>query len=156
MAIAEMKAKTTGRVRGNGGRRQPVKSSMAKRKTWNRISACVAETSEKGEEKAEFVASNTYKVPEEKDRTNFEHELNRRRQAMQSMDGFLACEVERASDDVYTVTQRWRSRSEYEQWMKSPERRRSHFGIGVWQLKTSTKHEVPEEFVPFVHDSLSS
>ena len=156
MAIAEMKAKMTERVRGNGGRRQHVKSNVAKRKTWKRISACVVETSEKGEEKAEFVASNTYKVPEEKDRTSFEHELNRRRQAMQSMDGFLACEVERASDDVYTVTQRWRSRSEYEQWMKSPERRRSHFGIGVWQLKTSTKHEVPEEFVPFVYDSLSS
>lgn len=80
---------------------------------------------------------------------------NARVEAMKQHDGLLECTIEDKGEGLYTITQSWSSREAYERWMKSPHRRRSHFGKGVWQFKTGSKYEVPEEYVPFILESLS-
>lgn len=109
-----------------------------------------------------------YKVSDADAERRFREVVARREEGMRSMEGFVSHELREEGDGVFTVEQmygggctllrptihlwnvrtegkggrawrRWESKQCYERWMKSEERRKSHFGSGVWQVRLCYK-----------------
>mmetsp|Transcript_12142 Transcript_12142/g.16550 ORF Transcript_12142/g.16550 Transcript_12142/m.16550 type:complete len:148 (+) Transcript_12142:121-564(+) len=95
-----------------------------------------------------YTAENKYKCKDSKAAENLRAEWAKREAAMRTLPGFTSFELKEIGGGVFAASQTWDSKAEYEGWMDSDYKRKSHFYGNIYQFSTKDKYSVPEEFMP--------
>ncbi len=78
-------------------------------------------------------------------------EMASRQTAMKAAPGFVSCDFHPGPGvNEHTFKQQWSTKQAYEDYMNTPERRRSHLAAGVYQYLPKDKWSVPENFTPLL------
>jgi hypothetical protein len=80
----------------------------------------------------------------------FLDEMRFREEKMKTMPDYVSSQLTEIGANVYEFSQEWKTKEGFERWMNTPERRRSHFPVGVYQYLPKDKWSVPENFAPVI------
>eukprot|EP00242_Pyramimonas_sp_CCMP2087_P007040 CAMPEP_0198199046 /NCGR_PEP_ID=MMETSP1445-20131203/2380_1 /TAXON_ID=36898 /ORGANISM="Pyramimonas sp., Strain CCMP2087" /LENGTH=153 /DNA_ID=CAMNT_0043868757 /DNA_START=71 /DNA_END=532 /DNA_ORIENTATION=- len=97
-----------------------------------------------------YSAENKYKCADAFSCQSLKSEWQNRESKMKSFSGFVSFSLQEVSPQVYAAVQVWNSKEEYEAWMGSDFKRKSHFSGSIYQYTTKDKYSVPEEFMPIL------
>ena len=104
-----------------------------------------------------YVAKNTFTIPSdeagvklEEIKRRFLEEMQFREQKMKTMPDYTSSSLKEVGANTYEFSQEWKTKEGFEGWMNTPERRRSHFPVGVYQYLPNDKWSVPENFAPVI------
>ena len=104
-----------------------------------------------------YVAKNTFVIPSDEAGVKaadivrqFLSEMDGRERKMKTMPDYTSSSLREVGTNTYEFTQEWKTKVGYESWMNTPERRRSHFPVGVYQYLPKDKWSVPENFAPVI------
>ena len=104
-----------------------------------------------------YVAKNTFVIPSDEAGAKaadivrrFLSEMDGRERKMKTMPDYTSSSLREVGTNTYEFTQEWKTKVGYESWMNTPERRRSHFPVGVYQYLPKDKWSVPENFAPVI------
>ena len=104
-----------------------------------------------------YVAKNTFVIPSDEAGvkaadivSRFLSEMDGRERKMKTMPDYTSSSLREVGTNTYEFTQEWKTKVGYESWMNTPERRRSHFPVGVYQYLPKDKWSVPENFAPVI------
>ena len=104
-----------------------------------------------------YVAKNTFTIPSdeagvklEEIKRRFLEEMQFREQKMKTMPDYTSSSLKEVGANTYEFSQEWKTKEGFEGWMNTPERRRSHFPVGVYQYLPKDKWSVPENFAPVI------
>ena len=156
MRTASSDATTTGRVFQQHQRR-PRYRGDAKRaeKTTSLLTRAMA--GKLGTDGTPYVAKNTFVIPSDEAGAKaadivrrFLSEMDGRERKMKTMPDYTSSSLREVGTNTYEFTQEWKTKVGYESWMNTPERRRSHFPVGVYQYLPKDKWSVPENFAPVI------
>lgn len=106
-----------------------------------------------GENGEPYVATNVFVVPDGDAAVvkRLKDEMASRQTAMKAAPGFVSCDFHPGPGvNEHTFKQQWSTKQAYEDYMNTPERRRSHLAAGVYQYLPKDKWSVPENFTPLL------
>ncbi|CAL6446066.1 unnamed protein product [Bathycoccus prasinos] len=137
-------------------RHPPGKSAEKKKKRWSKRNVrMMAAPGTDG--KTPYVAKNTFTIPRdeigvklEEIKRRFLDEMRFREEKMKTMPDYVSSQLTEIGANAYEFSQEWKTKEGFERWMNTPERRRSHFPIGVYQYLPKDKWSVPENFAPVI------
>ena len=107
--------------------------------------------------KTPYVAKNTFTIPQDESGVKLEEikrrfldEMRFREEKMKTMPDYVSSQLTEIGANAYEFSQEWKTKEGFERWMNTPERRRSHFPVGVYQYLPKDKWSVPENFAPVI------
>ena len=143
------------RYRGDG--KQQRGTSLLLTTTTTTTTTTRAMAGKPGTDGTPYVAKNTFVIPSDEAGvkaadivSRFLSEMDGRERKMKTMPDYTSSSLREVGTNTYEFTQEWKTKVGYESWMNTPERRRSHFPVGVYQYLPKDKWSVPENFAPVI------
>ena len=104
-----------------------------------------------------YVAKNTFLIAQDENgssvreiKERFLREIDSRERLMKGMEDYVQSSLRELGSNEYEFSQEWKTKAGYEKYMNTPERRKSHFPVGVYQYLPKDKWSVPENFAPVI------